>query len=360
MEQAYLGDVSPKRRPPWNPNGHRGGGRRRWWPRRRWAQVAAVLAILAVLVTGGGGLAGWLYLRSLEHEVDRVDAFQGLPEEQRPVRAADSALNFLVVGKDKSEPGDSVSRTDTIMLVHVPHSRDRAQLISIPRDTWTTIPESLPEDGGGPRKAKINAAYAWGGSRLLVRTIEQFTGVRVDHVVVVDFAGFGKVIDVLGGVDVNVDKPFTPQQVPGPVLQPGVHRMDSALALDYARQRKQFADGDFSRMRHQQALVAAVMQEAGRKGVLANPGQLDDFLRATAGAVQVDQSLSVVDTVWDLRQIRSQDITMLTSPTTGVGMVGDQSVVFPDLPASAKLFAAVKNDKMDDWLAENRAETNGN
>lgn len=319
-----------------------------------------MLAILAVLVAGGGGLAGWLYLRSVENGVDRVDAFQGLPEEQRPVRAADSALNVLVVGKDKSEPGDNVSRTDTIMLVHVPHSRDRAQLISIPRDTWTTIPQSLPEDGGGPRKAKINAAYAWGGTPLLVRTIEQFTGVRVDHVVVVDFAGFGKVIDVLGGVDVAVDKPFTPQQVPGPVLQPGVHNMDSALALDYARQRKQFADGDYSRIRHQQAIVAAVLRAAAQKGVLANPGQLNAFLRATAGAVQVDQDMSVFDTVWDLRQIRSDSITMLTSPTTGVGMVGDQSVIFPDLPATAKLFAAVKNDKMDDWLARNPSAVNGN
>ncbi|SCG60933.1 LCP family protein [Micromonospora halophytica] len=319
-----------------------------------------MLTILAALLTGGAGLAGWLYVRSLENGVDRVDAFQGLQEEQRPVRAADSALNFLVLGKDLSAPGDSVSRTDTIMLVHVPHSRDRAQLISIPRDTWTTIPRSSPEDGGRPAKAKINAAYAWGGTPLLVRTIEQFTGVRVDHVVVVDFAGFGKVIDVLGGVDVVVDKPFRPQFVRGPVLQPGVHHMDSALALDYARQRKQFADGDFSRMRHQQAIVAAVMREAGRKGVLTNPGQLDDFLRATAGAVQVDQGMSVFDTVWGLRQIRPDDITMLTSPTTGVGTVGDQSVIFPDLPASAKLFAAVRNDKMDDWLRENPAAVNGN
>ncbi|MEV0155930.1 LCP family protein [Micromonospora sp. NPDC050686] len=319
-----------------------------------------MLAILVLLLIGGGGLAGWLYLRSVEHEVKRVDAFRGLPDEQRPVRAAASALNFLVVGTDKTEPGDSVSRTDTIMVVHIPRSRDRAQLISIPRDTWTTIPQSLPEDGGGPRKAKINAAYAWGGEPLLVRTIEQFTRVRVDHVVVVDFAGFGKVIDVLGGVEVSVDKPFVSELAPGGLLKPGMHHMDRALALDYARQRKQFADGDYSRMRHQQAIVAAVMREAGRKGVLADPGQLNDFLRATAGAVQVDRDLALSDTVWGLRQIRSDKVTMLTSPTSGVGTVGDQSVIFPDLPASAKLFDAVKNDRMDAWLAENPSAVDGN
>ncbi len=319
-----------------------------------------MIAILAFVVIGGVGLGSWLYLRSLENQVDKVDAFQGLQEEQRPVRAADSARNFLVVGKDRSEPGDNVSRTDTIMLVHVPHSRDRAQLISIPRDTWTTIPQSLPEDGGGPRKAKINAAYAWGGAPLLVRTIEGFTGVRVDHVVVVDFAGFGKVIDVLDGVDVTVDKPFKSDLAPGGVLQPGVQHMNSALALDYARQRKQFTDGDYSRMRHQQAIIAAVMQEASRKGIMTNPTQLKDFLGATAGAMQVDRDLSVFDTVWNLRQIRSADLTMLISPTTGTGMVGDQSVIFPDLAASAKLFAAVKNDRMDDWLTQNPTAINGN
>ncbi|WP_446219630.1 LCP family protein [Micromonospora sp. IBHARD004] len=312
-----------------------------------------VAALVLLLVIGGGGVGGWLYVRSLEKQVEKVDSFNGLQEEQRPVRAADSALNFLIVGKDQSEPGDTVSRTDTIMLVHVPHSWDRAQLISIPRDTWTTIPASLPEDGGGPRKAKINAAYAWGGTPLLVRTIEGFTGVRVDHVVVVDFAGFGKVIDVLGGVDVNVDRRFTSGGSDGRVYQPGVHHMDSELALFYARERKQFADGDYSRMRHQQAIISAVMQKASRTGILTNPAQLNDFLRATAGAVQVDQKLSVFDTIWNLHGVSAGDVTMLTSPTTGVGMVGDQSVFFPDMAASAKLFTAVKNDTMDEWLAEN-------
>ncbi|WP_328425721.1 LCP family protein [Micromonospora sp. NBC_00389] len=322
--------------------------------------MTILVAALVLLVIGGGGVGGWLYVRSLEKQVEKVDAFNGLQEEQRPVRAADSALNFLVVGKDQSEPGDTVSRTDSIMLIHVPHSRDRAQLISIPRDTWTTIPASLVEDGGGPTKAKINAAYAWGGTPLLVRTIEGFTGVRIDHVVEVDFVGFGKVIDALGGVDVTVDRAFTSSVPPGRVYEPGVHHMDSAVALEYARERHQFADGDYSRMRHQQAIIAAVMRKASSRGVLTNPGQLNDFLQGTAGAVQVDQKLSVFDTIWNLSGVSAEDVTMLTSPTTGVGMVGDQSVFFPDLAASAKLFAAVKNDTMDEWLAENSPARNPN
>lgn len=329
-------------------------GRRRWFrlPDRRWGRVTSLFAVLVLVVVLGGGVGTWLYMRSLEKQVQKVDAFRGLPEAQRPVRVADTALNFLVVGKDAPEPGSTISRTDTIMLVHVPRSRDRAQVISIPRDTWTTIPDSAEGDGR-PTKAKINAAYAWGGTPLLVHAIEGFTGVRLDHVVLIDLVGFGKIIDALGGVDVTVDRDFTSTEPPGRVYQPGIHHMNSALALEYARERKQFADGDFSRMRHQQAIVTAVMREAGRKGILTNPARLDDFLQATAGAVQVDQDLPVFDTVWALRQLDPDAVTMLTSPSIGVGMVGNQSVIFPDETASAGLYRAVQNDAMDSWLAKN-------
>lgn len=314
------------------------------------ALLAAVLAIVALV--GGAGASGWLYLGSLNKHVEKVDAFDGVPEAHRPQRGAQGALNFLVVGEDAANPGSTASRTDTIMLVHVVENRDRAQVISIPRDTWTLIPDSSRGDGR-PTMAKLNAAYAWGGTPLLVRTVENFTGVRIDHVVVIDFAGFGKVIDALGGVDVAVDETFTSAVSPGRVYEPGIHRMNGTAALEYARERKQFVDGDFSRMRHQQAIVGAVLREAGRKELLTNPLRLDNFLRATAGAVQVDRELSVFDTLWGLRQIQADDITMLTSPSIGVGMVRKESVVFPDEEAAADLFQAVRNDTVDDWLAEN-------
>ncbi|MEV0806088.1 LCP family protein [Micromonospora sp. NPDC050200] len=329
---------------------------RRWF-RSRWARLTALIgALVLVIVTGGGGVGAWLYVRSLEHQVRKVDAFHGIVEEQRPVRAADEAINFLVVGRDQAAGTDATSRTDSIMLVHVAHSRDRAQLISIPRDTWTTVPAS--SDGGAPTEAKINAAYAWGGTPLLVRTIEGFTGVRIDHVVLLDFVGFTKVIDMLGGVDVTVDRRFTSAASAGRVYEPGVHRMNSAVALEYARERHQFADGDYSRMRHQQAIVAAVLREVARKGILTSPNQLDNFLRGIVGAVEVDHDMSISQTAWDLRQIGADDITFLTCPNTGVGMVGDQSVIFPDPAAAAKLFTAVRQDTMGEWLAENPGTVN--
>jgi LCP family protein required for cell wall assembly len=321
-------------------------------PRSRWARLAVAVAVLVVLVVLGAAGAGGLYLRSVEKQVEKLDAFNGVPEAQRPPRVAEAqgALNFLVVGADVAEGG--VSRTDTVMLVHVPKNRQQAQIISIPRDTWTTIPASA--DGNrGETRAKINAAYAWGGVPLLVRTVENFSGVRIDHVLRLDFDGFKRIIDVLGGVDVTVDRAFTTTVPPGRTYGPGVHLMDSAVALDYARERKQFRDGDFSRMRHQQAIVLAVLREAGQKGLLAEPGRFNDFLTATAGAVQVDKDLSIFGFAWRMRNLDSTDLVMLTSPSAGTGMVGDQSVVFPDLPAAARLYQAVKTDTMGGWLAQN-------
>lgn len=327
--------------------------RRLGLPRIRRPRTAVLVALLAlVALIGGAGTGGWLYLRSLDGQVQKVDAFRGVPEAQRPERPAHGALNFLVVGEDAADPGSTASRTDTIMLVHVTENRDRAQVISIPRDTWTLIPDSSRGDGR-PTMAKLNAAYAWGGTPLLVRTVEGFTGVRIDHVILIDFAGFGKIIDALGGVDVTVDETFTSTVLPGRVYQPGVHRMNGTAALEYARERKQFVDGDFSRVRHQQAILVAVLREAGRKDLLTNPVRLDNFLKATTGAVQVDRELSVFDTVWGLRQIQPADITMLTSPYGGTGMVGGQSVVFPDADAATKLYQAVRDDTVDNWLAEN-------
>ncbi len=133
---------------------------------------------------GGGVAAGALYLRSVDKSVKRVDAFQQVPEAARPPRAVEAkgAMNYLILGSDTRDPQNTDgSRSDTIILMHVDKARSAAQLVSIPRDTWTHIPKAA--DGKhGDTTAKINAAYAWGGVPLTVQTVESFTGVRIDHV----------------------------------------------------------------------------------------------------------------------------------------------------------------------------------
>jgi LCP family protein required for cell wall assembly len=318
------------------------------WSRRRLAVFVSLGALALVAATAG--LGGWLYVRSIDSGVHRDDVFAHTPESVRPTKVADDAVNVLLMGADSNDADAGSSRADTIILIHLPADRRSAQLISIPRDTWLRVPRST-NSGASTVQAKINAAFAWGGAPLMVRTVETFTGVRIDHTMVIDFAGFARIIDALGGVDVTVDRDFTSSSAPYHVYRTGPQHMDGTLALDYARQRKPFADGDFTRMRHQRAIIAAVFDKAAHLGLLTGPATLDGVIRSTAAAVTVDQGMSILDMAGVLRDLKSSNLAMLTSPSAGTGMVGNQSVVFANPAADAELYSAVRNDTVDTWLA---------
>ncbi|HEX2773633.1 MAG TPA: LCP family protein [Micromonosporaceae bacterium] len=306
--------------------------------------------LVTVVGLAVGGLA---YYRSIEGDIPRVDAFADVPRAERPQPVAKKAINLLILGSDSRGRNVANSRTDTIILAHLKGDRRKAQLVSIPRDTWVHIPKSADGRYGGTN-AKINAAFAWGGTPLMVRTVERFTGVRVDHVVLIDFAGVERIVDALGGVEVRVDKSFTSIATPFRKFTTGTQRMDGAAALDYARQRQQFPDGDFARIRHQQAVIKAVLNKAAASGLLTNPARLNAFLRAVAKAITVDNALSIFQMAAELRHLRGDDVAFLTSPTRGTGRVGGQSVVLPDGPPAAALFDAIKRDRADAWFNKSR------
>jgi len=318
-----------------------------------WRLLALISVLVLVVVAGGVGLGGWFYARSVDRSIARIDVFGAVPEAGRPARTAAAALNVLVLGSDSQDPDPTGARADTIILVHLPANRQRAQLISIPRDTWTTLPTDAGGRSGGTQ-TKINAAFAWGGVPLMVRTVERFTGVRIDHVIMVDFAGFKEIVDTVGGIDIDVTEGFTSIHPPFRTFGVGVQHMDGATALDFARQRKQFRDGDFTRIKNQQQVIGALLDRATQRGILTNPGRLNDFLRATAGAVTVDNTLSVFDVAWQLRDLRRGDVDRLTSPSAGTGTVGGQSIVFSDERATKELYAAVRADDVAGWLATHR------
>ena len=180
------------------------------------------------------------------------------------------------------------------------------------------IPESgRAPDCGNARARKINAAFAFGGLPLAVRTVECFTDVRIDHVMAIDFGGFKEVTDALGGVDLNVERTITSIHKPFRTFKKGINHMNGAEALDWIRQRKQFPDGDFARMRHQQEFLRALMDKAASTGTLTNPGKLNAFLKAVTKAVTVDQSFSLVDMALQFRNLRGRTSQFLTSPHTG-------------------------------------------
>ncbi|MFI6762794.1 LCP family protein [Micromonospora sp. NPDC050417] len=324
--------------------------------RRRRGRRNALIALLVVALLAGIGFIGsGLYLRSVESGIQRFDVFEGVPEEVRPERVeeAKDALNILMLGSDSRDPDSSSgSRTDTIILAHLTKDRSSAQLISIPRDTWVSVPKSKDGRHGGV-ESKINSAFAWGGVPFMVQTIEEYTKVRIDHVAIVDFAGFKEIVDALGGITVDVDVAFTSTHSldKARTYTKGPMKMDGATALDYARERYAFSDGDFARIRHQQQVIKAILDKAATGGTLSNPGKLNSFVRATTSTVSVDKTLNVLDMAMELRHLRSDKLGFYTSPTKGTGMIGDQSVVLPDPARASTLYDAIRRDSVDEILA---------
>jgi LCP family protein required for cell wall assembly len=337
---------------------------------KRTGRRRILLVILAVLLVVAGGVAGGLYVVSerLAGNVQRVPAvFDGLDPDERPAEptgpAAD-ALTFLLVGTDSrsAEPTTGTSaeapsfeygaqRSDVIMLARISADRTRAALVSIPRDTWIDIP-----DHG---KAKINAAYSYGGDTLLVETIESLTQVRVDHFAVIDFAGFQAMTDAVGGIDVEVEEATSNFGVD---FHAGVNHLNGEEALAYVRQRFGLPRGDLDRVQRQQNALRALLAKAMSADTLRNPARAYDFLDAVTRSVGVDDTLGNDDLrslFFSLRSLRADDITFLTAPVTGTGMEGDQSVVYLDQERAARLWRAFDSGDLDTYVRNNEGDLLG-
>jgi LCP family protein required for cell wall assembly len=329
--------------------------------RPKWGRITLLVVGLVVvigLVVAGCGIA---YLTGLDDKLHRTDAFSGLGE--RPAKSVQGTQNILLLGSDSRDGGAydpdakpntgtvKNERSDAIMVLHIPEDHSKAYIISIPRDTYVFVPE---HDGHGGTKAKINAAFAWGGIPLTVLTVERYTGVKIDHVVKIDFNGFKKMTDAVGGVDVNVEKTVTDPRSKR-TFKAGMNHLDGAGALDYVRQRYGLPGSDFDRIRRQQIFIRALMQKATDSGTLTNPVKLKHFLDAATESLTVDQSFSLSDLAMELRSLRADDIKFVTSPHLGSQIVDGQSVVVSDKAKASALWDAVDKDKVQEWLAANPA-----
>ncbi len=336
--------VGPTPPPRGNSYGRRGG------PRPRWGRIALVAA-LALLLLGGGG-AFWYY-KSIDNNVARTDPFAAITGA-RPDRIAKGAQNILLLGSDSRDPDNKAQagqwRTDTIILMHLTADHKKALLVSIPRDTYVYIPKSPSNPDLGDTHEKINAAFAWGGLPLTVETVEGFTGVHVDHVMLIDFGGFQQVTDALGGVDLNVEQTIKSIHPPYRTFNKGTNHMNGAEALDYVRQRKQFADGDISRARHQQQFLKALMDKAASTGTLTSPKKLNGFLQAVSKAVTVDDDLHLADLAWQFHGLNSSDLTFLTSPYSGFPTINGESVVQSDKEKASALYDAIAKDQVGPYV----------
>ena len=323
-------------------------------PLRRYARLLATIVAGAVLLSSG---AAWATVRHYAGQVQRIDAFG----EPRTAPASGDPLTFLVVGSDSREgltdkqvrrlhTGWDVfgRRTDTMMLAHV--SRDgTVSVVSLPRDSLVTIPAHTDENGvqQDASEEKLNSAYAYGGPPLLVQTVEQATGLTIDHYLEVSFAGFVKMVNAIGGVDV-----CTPTDIYDPPsglsLTAGRSTLKGRDALAYVRAREFDPTADIGRMKRQQSFVASMVNKASSSAVLLDPGRATGFIEAVLGSLRVDQGLDnaqVMELTRRLAQIDPSQVTFRTVPVTGeraMGAIGN--VVTWDGPSATDLFSALRDD----------------
>lgn len=320
--------------------------------------MAGVAILVFALLAATGA---WVYARGLDNDLARTNPFPAGEAQDRPVKTVDGALNILLVGTDSRDPDAPMDqrgewRADTIMVMHIPSNHQEAYLVSIPRDLYVPIPESANADCDSGQRRKINSAFAFGGLPLAVRTVECFTDVRLDHVMAIDFGGFEEVTDALDGVDLTVEKTITSIHKPYRTFTEGVNHMDGAEALDWVRQRKQFARGDFDRMRHQQEFLRALMNKAASTGTLTNPIKMNDFLKAVTAAVTVDEGFSLIDMTLQFRNLRGENLTFVTSPHNGSQTINGESVVVSDREQALAMYQAISADRMADWVAANDSD----
>ena len=301
--------------------------------------VFGTMSALVLMVAG----STWALTSYVSHSLRRVsaDTTGTLPS---------GPLNILVAGVDVRtglsrreqlalHVGRDVStNSDTLMLVHVAADGSRVQVVSMPRDSWVDIP--------GHGMNKINAAFGLGGPALMVRTVEQATGLTINDYVEVNFLGFVKVVDALGGVNIclpyAVDDPDS-----GLHLSAGRHHVGGITALEFARDRHSFALSDLARISDQQQLMSSMLKEAVSSGTLTNPLKLSHFLSSALQSIRVDRGLSPARLASRLRAIRPADVSFTTVPLANLSYqtpTGEDAVLW-NASAAAALFASLRHDQ---------------
>jgi LCP family protein required for cell wall assembly len=341
-------------------------------PRRRHGRLGKVLMVSGVVALFAAGISTF----GVYHEYDRVVGHVKHvtvfgKTRNAPSRAerpdvnplAEGAINILMTGSDARnavEGSDSrvqdysdSARTDTMMILHITKDHDQAYLLSLPRDAW------VPIDGHGHHK--LNASFAYGGPPLLRQTVEEITGVRIDHYVQIDFAGIKQLTDLVGGVDVNVDTASCDERDCWTI---GPHHLSGDEALRYVRQRKDLANDtpqvtDWDREHRQQQYLFSVMTKLRSEGVTNDWTKLQQVAEAVSKMVTVDENFSILDMAWNLRHLSPTDVTLLRTPIANDYYwtdTGELAMQLGDAPDS--LWKALQTDTMDEWVAANPTYVN--
>ena len=275
--------------------------------RARSKRIAAIVAlsVVAVLILAAGGVFAYAkYIENtMQDTVLKQGKFGAVLTKAKPMEP----VNILVLGADYRK-GDTRYRTDSMIVAHIDPQKKKMWMISIPRDTRVEVP--------GRGAIKINAAHAYGGPEGAVTAVEGLTGLKMNHYVEVNFTGFRKAVDALGGVWVDVPvsiDDWQADQSKGHIasrIDAGYQRLDGAHALTFVRARHQFADQDFSRMKNQQLFFRALADQLAKS---SNLTRLPQFVSAVAPYIKTDMSLvDIMKMAQSMRGSGSQSIYTAT------------------------------------------------
>jgi LCP family protein required for cell wall assembly len=366
----------------------------------RWARWCVLIGALLLVGAGGSVVAGRLLLNSATSQIGQQDLLGTVKTgTERRHASITGAKNILLVGLDTRPSWNATqpSRSDSIIIMHIPADHSEAYLISLPRDSYVDIPAynngKVPYNGG---HNKINAAFAFGsrgltgkaalshGFELLALTVKKLTGITPDAGAIIDFQGFKQVVQVLGRVCMYVDETTTSihightadgrtavpykthedgtieYKVPGVtpnVYTKGNHCLDPTQALDYVRQRDLLADHDYDygRQRHQQQFIKAVLKQAVHEG-LTSPTKLPGLISAIGKTMTVDSGgVSLDDWAFAMRNINPDDLVTIKTNngkfnSRSVPGIGDVEILSP---TSVQLLEAVKKDDVPAFIRAN-------
>jgi LCP family protein required for cell wall assembly len=354
--QASPGSPAASHGPgPGTPDERPGRGDRRTAVRRRRRKriLVGIAAGMAVALLALGGFAWWLY-DHLNGNIKTEDFASRLGDDNRPV--ATNALNVLLVGTDTrtgdnaqygSDPGDT-ERSDTAILLHVPEGRKSALGVSFPRDMMVNVPACQKDDGtmSDAYFGMFNSAMEVGGTACTIKTVEQLTGVRVDHQITVDFTGFKKLVDALGGVPIHLDQPIDDKaaklQVPA-----GDVTLNGEQALGFVRARKSIGDGsDIQRIERQHLFLEAMIAKVKNESLLTSPTRLYGILDTATKAITTDPGIGSLKDLYDLlnslKNIPQSAVTFETVPVETYAP--DPNRVAVVRPESDVLFARLRDE----------------
>jgi LCP family protein required for cell wall assembly len=291
-----------------------------WRRRIKWTAITLVTALVVVSV----GTYFWADSKlhrdvDLSKVIDRPETGQGT---NYLIVGSDSRAGLTSADKKKLHTGSAEGkRTDSMMILHT--GSNGSTLLSLPRDSNVTIPKFQGSESGkikGPLgQNKLNAAYAFDGPTLLVRTIEYNTGLHIDHYVEIGFAGFAGIVDAVGGVDMTLDQGFK-DKYSGADFKAGKQTLNGEQALAFVRTRHAFAASDLQRTKNQQKFLSALAHQVATPSTVLNPFKLYPTMGAGLDSLIVDKDMSLwdlADMFWAMKGVTGGDGKSMNMPISG-------------------------------------------